>query len=92
MTSNELKPSDSASPYLSAASSVPSLAEVLTSKEPEEFKPTEDLVITALNDHLLEDFIVSHDHLNILEVLGEGKISSNCIAIKLRIICSCDVC
>lgn len=51
----------------------------MTSAEPEQFKPTEDVVITALNDHLLEDFIVSHDHLSILETLGEGEICIKCI-------------
>ena len=83
ITSKELKTSGSASPYLAAASSLASLAEILTSEEPEEFKPTEDLVVTALNDHLLEDFIVSYDHLNILETLGEGN---NCITIKLQFV------
>ena len=63
-----------------AAPPAVNLTELLTSLEPEEFKPTEDVVITAFDDHLLEDFIVSHDHLNILETLGEGE---NCIIIKL---------
>ena len=50
------------------------LTQLLSSLEPEEFKPTEDVVITALNDHLLEDHIVSFDHLEIHKTLGEGEI------------------
>ena len=49
------------------------LTEALTSSGPEEFKPTEDIIITTLNNYL-EDFIVLHDHLTILESLGEGNI------------------
>ena len=67
----------SAEPYLTAASySTPriNLTELLTtSLGPEEFKPTEDIVMTALADHLLDDFIVPHDYLQILEILGEGN-------------------
>ncbi len=64
-------------PYLTATSYCTpkiNLTEVLSSSGPEEFKPTEDLVITALNDYLLEDFIVPHNHLTIRESLGEGNI------------------
>ena len=81
-------PSTKQQEYLSAeAHSSPvfsgaNLTELLTNVEPEEFKPTEDIVITALNDHLLDDFIVSHDHLNILEILGEGKICAKTITIN----------
>ena len=50
------------------------LTELITSTEPEEFKLTEDIVITALNNYLLEDFIVSHNNLSVHETLGEGKI------------------
>ena len=50
------------------------LTELITSTEPEEFKLTEDIVITALNNYLLEDFIVSHNNLSIHETLGEGEI------------------
>jgi len=53
------------------------LTEVLTCSGPEKFELTEDIVVTALNDHLLEDFIVSHDRLNILETLGEGEITGH---------------
>ena len=49
-------------------------SELLTSTEPEEFKLTEDIVITALNNYLLEDFIVSHNNLSTHETLGEGEI------------------
>ena len=65
--------------FTGAVPPVVNLTKLLTGLEPEEFKLTEDIVITALNDHLLEDFIVSHDHLNILETLGEGEF----ITIKL---------
>ena len=50
------------------------LTEALTSSGPEEFKPTEDIIITSFNNYLLEDFIVPHDHLMIFESLGEGNI------------------
>ena len=53
------------------------LTQLLTSLEPEEFKPTEDVVITALNDHLLKDCIVSFDHLEICETLGGGEICNS---------------
>ena len=50
------------------------LTQLLTNSEPEELKLTEDRVITALNDHLLEDHILPFGHLQICETLGEGKI------------------
>ena len=55
------------------------LTQLLTSSEPKEFKPTKDIVITALNDHLLKDSIVSFDHLEICETLGEGEIYNWCV-------------
>ena len=55
-------------------SPITSLTELITSTEPEEFKLTEDIVITALNNYLLEDFIVSHNNLIVHETLGEGEI------------------
>ena len=71
------KINSSADDYLIAVShpsqKIP-LTQLLSSSEPEEFKPTEDVVITALNNHLLEDHIVSIDHLEIHKTLGEGKI------------------
>ena len=53
---------------------VTGLAELVSSTEPEEFKLTEDIINNALNNYLLEDFIVSHDNLTILETLGKGEI------------------
>ena len=55
-------------------SPVSALAELVSSTEPEEFKLTEDIINTALNNYLLEDFIVSYDNLSVLETLGEGEI------------------
>ena len=55
-------------------SPVTALAELVSSTEPEDFKLTEDIIITALNNYLLEDFIVSHDNLSVHETLGEGEI------------------
>jgi len=52
----------------------PPIVKALTSPRHENFKLTEDKVVTALTDHLLDDFIVSHDRLDILETLGEGEI------------------
>ena len=82
-SSNEHRADLSAEPYLAATSYCTpraNLTEILTSSVPEEFKPTEDIVMTALDNYLLEDFIVPHDHLTILETLGEGNI---CIYITI---------
>ena len=71
--STEQKTNFSAESVVSQSSAV---VKALTSSGQEEFKLTQDIIITALTDHLLEDFIVSHDSLNILETLGEGEIYS----------------
>ena len=75
-------------PYLTATSYCTpkiNLTEVLSSSGPEEFKPTEGLVITALNDYLLEDFIVPHDHLTIRESLYFYLLLSGISYLFLRI-------